>query len=81
MQGVPVNLSLDALVQLVTTAGPATILALMWYLEYKERKRLQSVIESYFIPTMVRTEQVLRNLRRVVAGELSGKEGDDDDGK
>lgn len=68
-------MSLDQLLDLVNKSGAAggAIFAVMWFLERKRADRLQSILES-FLPTFRSANQVMRSVKRVIAGDA------DDDG-
>lgn len=68
-------ISLDQMVTLLGTGSPFTIMLVMWYLERKERIRLQSVIEG-FLPTARSLARTSRALTRVMTGHAEGGEGD-----
>lgn len=61
-------MTIEQLVNLVQTAGPATIFALVWWLERQERLRLQRLLEG-FLPTV-------RNLVRSINDTLTGPRDD-----
>lgn len=68
-------ISLDQMVTLLGAGSPFTIMLVMWYLERKERIRLQSVIEG-FLPTARSLARTSRALTRVMTGHAEGGEGD-----
>lgn len=61
-------MTIEQLLDLAQKLGPGGIFALMFFLERKERIRLQGIIES-FLPVVEANARVNRALRRVVAGE------------
>lgn len=52
--------------------GVGGVFAFMWWIERKERLRLQRVLEGYLMPMVEQTQRIMRSVRRVVA------DGDDD---
>lgn len=69
------QLDISAFVDIVQKggAGGAAIMAVMWWLERKERIRLQRVLEGYLLPMAQTTQRVMRSMHKVITG-------DDDDG-
>lgn len=66
-------MSIEQLIDWMQKLGPGGIMAVMWYLERKERVRLQNIIEG-FLPVVEANARVNRALRRVVTG--NGDSGD-----
>lgn len=62
-------MTLEQILQVVTSAGPAGVLALWLFSERKERLRLQRIVEG-FLPLMRGTERAMRNVNRVVTGDV-----------
>ncbi len=70
---------LDAIVALVTSATPAGIIGIGWWLEYRERRRLQRVLESFFIPFARNTQGIMRAMNKTIGGSDVYDSGDDED--
>lgn len=54
-------------------SGVAAIMGVMWWLERKERIRLQRVLEGYLLPMAQNTQRVMRSMHKVIMGD--GEEG------
>lgn len=65
-------MTIEQVIDWMQKLGPGGIMAVMWYLERKERVRLQAVVES-FLPVVEANARVNRALRRVVTGNEDGK--------
>lgn len=68
-------MTIEMFVDWMQKLGPGGIFALMFYLERKERIRLQGIIES-FLPVVEANARVNRALRRVVTGSEAPESGD-----
>lgn len=66
-------MTIEQVIDWMQKLGPGGIMAVMWYLERKERVRLQSIIES-FLPVVEANARVNRALRRVVTGNGDTKD-------
>lgn len=64
------QIDIAAFVDLVQKAGAAgaAIMAVMWWLERKERIRLQRVLEGYLLPMAQTTQRVMRSMHKVITG-------------
>jgi hypothetical protein len=54
-------------------AGGCLIFGMMWWLERKERLRLQRIVESYLVTFETTLPRVIRSMNRVIGGA----DGDD----
>lgn len=68
------QISLEQLLGLLGAGSPFTLMTVMWWLERKERIRLQGVVEGY-LPTARSVVRVSKALRKVVEPDS------DDDGE
>ncbi len=57
-------------------AGVSVVFALMWYLERKDRMRLQRIMEGYLVPMVENTGRVARGMRRALTGSGNGERDD-----
>lgn len=65
------QIDITAFIDLVQKAGAAgaAIMAVMWWLERKERIRLQRVLEGYLLPMAQTTQRVMRSMHKVITGD------------
>lgn len=61
-------MTIEQVIDWMQKLGPGGIMAVMWFLERKERVRLQGIVEG-FLPIVAANARVNRALRRVVAGD------------
>lgn len=66
-------MTIDQVLDWMQKLGPGGIMAVMWFLERKERVRLQTMLEG-FLPVVQANARVNRALRRVVAGNGDGND-------
>lgn len=74
------SLTLGQIIGWLATAGaasaPTVIMTIMWWLELRERRRLQGVVEGY-LPTVRSLARTSRAVRKVV---FPSDDADDEDG-
>lgn len=62
------GLSLVQVLDIISKIGVTGLLALMWWMERKERLRLQRILEGYLMPMVENAAKAMRGVRKAVTG-------------